>query len=266
MLGSIVGDIIGSVHEGKGTKFKKFDLFVPHSCFTDDTVLTVAVADWLMTGGDLINTLQSWFLRYPNAGYGGMFISWALQKNREPYNSWANGSAMRVSPVAWAFSDLDSVLEKARESAEVTHNHPKGIVGAQATAAAIFLARTGHAKPEIKKYIETTFHYELSRSLREIRAGYIFDVSCAGSVPESIIAFLESSSYEDAVRNAISLGGDADTMACIAGGIAEAFYGGVPEEIVTVAVSRLDSRIRETLEQFQAWQSSNQKSQIRTQE
>lgn len=250
MLGSIAGDIIGSVHEATATKFKKFPLFVPESRFTDDTVLTVAVADWLLEGGELRDVLQRWFFRYPNAGYGGSFISWAVQQKRDPYNSWGNGSAMRASPVAWAFNDLDTVLAKAKESAEVTHNHPHGIAGAQATAAAIFLARTGHDKPAIKGYIETNFRYELSRTLREIRAGYLFDVSCQGSVPESIIAFLESTGYDDAVRNAISLGGDADTMACIAGGIAEAFYGGVPLEIEAEALARLDGRLRKVVDAF----------------
>jgi ADP-ribosylglycohydrolase len=167
-----------------------------------------------------------------------------------PYNSWGNGSAMRASPVAYVHDNLDDVLEEAKKSSEVTHNHEHGIRGAQATAAAIFLARTGSTKDQIRQYIQETFDYFLDETLAQIRPTYLFDVSCQGSVPQSIIAFLESTSYEDAVRNAISLGGDADTMACIAGGIAEAFYGGVPEEIRTQTLSRLDDRLRRVVEEF----------------
>jgi ADP-ribosylglycohydrolase len=250
MLGAIAGDIIGSVHEGAGTKTKTFPLFTPHSRFTDDTVLTVAVADCLLHKRDYVDAFHDYFNAYPLAGYGGTFIWWASSRRREPYQSWGNGSAMRVSPVAYAGETLEEVLQLARQSAEVTHNHEQGIRGAQATAAAIFLARTGSSKEQIRQYTEETFGYFLDETLADIRPTYAFDVSCQGSVPQSILAFLESESYEDAVRNAISLGGDADTMACIAGAIAEAFYGGVPEEIRARALAALDERLRGIVEEL----------------
>ncbi len=252
MLGAIVGDIIGSVHEGARTKTKQFPLFVPESTFTDDTVLTIAIADSLLNDRDYVDVLHEYFHAYPNAGYGGTFFRWCTYRSREPYNSWGNGSAMRVSPVAYVHDSLEEVLEEAKRSAEVTHNHEHGICGAQATAAAIFLARTGCSKVEIRQYIQKRFEYYLDETLAEIRPTYQFEVSCQGSVPQSIIAFLESTNYEDAVRNAISLGGDADTMACIAGAIAEAFYGGVPDEIRTKALGLLDERLRGVAEDFVA--------------
>jgi ADP-ribosylglycohydrolase len=250
MLGAIAGDVIGSVHEGAGTKTKQFPLFVAESRFTDDTVLTLAIADALLHRRDYVDTLHEYFHAYPDAGYGFTFFQWCLLKRREPYNSWGNGSAMRVSPVAYAHDTLDEVLNEARRTAEVTHNHPQGIRGAQATAAAIFLARTGHSKQEIRRYLEDTFDYFLDETIAQIRPTYHFDVSCQGSVPQSIIAFLDSNDYEDTLRNAISLGGDADTMACIAGGIAEAFYGGVPEDIRVQTLSLLDDRLRGVAEAF----------------
>jgi len=211
MIGAIAGDIIGSVYEVTPIKTKEFPLFSRHSIFTDDTVLTVALADSILNNVPYVNKLKEYHHHYPWAGYGGHFERWASSGSSQPYNSWGNGSAMRVSPVGFAYQDLATVLEKAKQSAEVTHNHPEGIKGAQATAAAIFLARTGQDKAAIKEYIEKTFGYPLSRPLDKIRPTYFFDVSCQGSVPQSIIAFLESDSYEDAVRNAISLGGDSDT-------------------------------------------------------
>lgn len=250
MLGAIAGDVIGSVHEGAGTKTKDFPLFVPGSTFTDDTVLTVAVADALLARRDYAGAFHEYFARYPYAGYGGAFFQWASERRRTPYGSWGNGSAMRVSPVAWAFDTLDEVLEEARRTAEVTHNHEEGIRGAQATAAAVFLARHGAEKESIRAEIARRFGYRLEQTLDELRPSYGFDVSCQGSVPQSIIAFLESSSYEDAVRNAISLGGDADTMACIAGAIAEAHYGGVPAGIEKQTLAALDPPLRETVERF----------------
>ncbi|HEV8060142.1 MAG TPA: ADP-ribosylglycohydrolase family protein [Gemmataceae bacterium] len=250
MIGAIAGDVIGSVHEGAGTKTKDFPLFVEDSGFTDDTVLTVAVAQRLLHGGDYIDLFHEYFHAYPRAGYGGTFLRWAGYRHREPYNSWGNGSAMRVSPVGFACDSLDEVLVQARHSAEVTHNHPEGIRGAQATATAIFLARSGREKKDIQAHIEREFGYNLSERLDDIRGKYSFDVSCQGSVPQSIIAFLESDSYEDAVRNAISLGGDADTMACIAGGIAESFYGGIPEDIRSRTLALLDERLRGVVEEF----------------
>jgi ADP-ribosylglycohydrolase len=250
MLGAIAGDVIGSVHEGARTKTKAFPLLRPESRFTDDTVLTVAVADCLLHGRDYVDALHDWFSAYPNAGYGGTFWLWASSRRREPYQSWGNGSAMRVSPVAYARTTLEEVLAEARRSAEVTHDHEQGIRGAQATAAAIFLARTGRTKEEIRQYVEEQFGYFMDETLDELRPTYPFDASCQGSVPQSIIAFLESTDYEDAVRNAVSLGGDADTMACIAGAIAEAYYGGVPPTIAEPVLVRLDDRLRRVVGDF----------------
>jgi ADP-ribosylglycohydrolase len=250
MLGAIAGDVIGSVHEGARTKTKDFPLFTPGSRFTDDTVLTVAVADCLLHSRDYVDALHDYFHAYPYAGYGGTFIQWAGSRHRQPYNSWGNGSAMRVSPVAWTGTTLDEVLAEAKRSAEVTHNHEHGIRGAQATAAAVFLARTGSSKEQIRRYIQEQFDYFLDDTLADLRPRYPFDVSCQGSVPQSIIAFLESTDFEDAIRNAISLGGDADTMACIAGAIAEAHYGGVPREIAEPVLARLDDRLRDIVGEF----------------
>src|SRR5262249_44454914 len=250
MVGGIAGDVIGSVHEGTRTKTKDFPLLTPESRFTDDTVLTVAVADCLLHGRDYVDALHDYFHAYPNAGYGSTFILWASSRRREPYHSWGNGSAMRVSPLAYARATLGEVLEEAKRSAEVTHNHEQGIRGAQATAAAVFLARTGSSKEQIRRYTEEQFGYFLDESLDELRPTYPFDVSCQGSVPQSIIAFLESTGFEDAVRNAISLGGDADTMACIAGAIAEAFYGGVPPHIAEPVLAVLDDRLRGVVREF----------------
>src|SRR5262245_13626328 len=244
MLGAIAGDVIGSVHERTRTKTKEFPLFVPDSRFTDDTVLSVAVAECLLHGRDYVDAFHDYFQAYPDAGYGTTFWMWAASGRRDPYQSFGNGSAMRVSPVAYAATTLDEVLAEAKRSATVSHNHPEGIRGAQATAAAVFLARTGATKDDIRRYIETQFDYFLDETLADIRPTYPFDATCQGSVPQSIIAFLESTSYEDAVRNAISLGGDADTMACIAGAIAEPFYGGVPAEIAEPVLARLDDRLR----------------------
>lgn len=250
MLGAIAGDIIGSVYETQALKTPFFPLFDRHSRPTDDTVLTVALADSILHGADYVDKLKEYFRRYPHAGYGGTFRRWALSLSRSPYNSWGNGSAMRVSPVGHAYDSLEEVLAQAKKSADVTHNHPEGVKGAQATAAAVFLARSGEGKAAIKEYVADTFGYDLGRALDDIRPHYCFDVSCQGSVPESILAFLESTDYEDAVRKAISLGGDSDTMACIAGGIAEAFYGGVPEEIGREALARLDPHLRGVVEAF----------------
>lgn len=250
MLGAIAGDIIGSVHELAGTKTRDFALFTTESHFTDDTVLTVVVADGLLHGRDYVDLFHEYFERDMLAGFGMKFILWAGRRTREPYHSHGNGSAMRVSPVAVVFDSMEEVLAGARRSAEVTHNHPEGIRGAQATAAAGFLARTGADKPAIKAFIESQFGYDLSARLDDLRDGYGFDVSCAGSVPPSIIAFLESDDYEGAVRNAISLGGDADTMACIAGGIAEAFHGGIPRAIAEEALGRLTPPLRTVFDEF----------------
>jgi ADP-ribosylglycohydrolase len=250
MLGAIAGDIIGSVHEFLGQKTKEFPLFVPESRFTDDTVLTVAVADCLLTSSPYLDKFREYALSYPNRGYGVGFWHWVKSESRQPYNSWGNGSAMRVSPIAFAFPTLEEVLKEAKASAEVTHNHPEGIRGAQATAVATFLARQGESKHKIRSAIEKQFQYDLSRSTASIRHTYSFNESCQGTVPEAISAFLESEDYEDAIRLAISLGGDADTLACIAGGIAGVFYGGVPGHIPTHAWALLDEPLRKTVQRF----------------
>ena len=250
LCGAMAGDIIGSFYEFNATKKYDFYLFTPFSKFTDDTVMTVANADWLITGESLLGVMQDYGNRYPHAGYGGMFRTWLREDEPKPYNSFGNGSAMRVSPVGWAFDTLGKTLEAAKESAEVTHNHPEGIKGSQATAACIFLARTGKSKDEIKDYIEKTFGYNLSRTCDEIRLDYHFDVTCQGSVPESIIAFLESTDFESAVRLAVSLGGDADTMGAITGGIAEAYYGGVPEHIRKEVLKRLPTEFIDVMQKF----------------
>ena len=250
MLGAIAGDIIGSVYEHFNIKSTEFPLFRPESRFTDDTVLTIAIADSILNGEPYAQKLKEYYRHYPRAGYGFHFAQWASSDNAEPYNSWGNGSAMRVSPVGFAFGTLEEVLDQAASTAEVTHNHPEGIKGAQATASAIYLARSGSAKKEIAKFIQDRFGYDLSESLDSIREYYTFDVSCQGSVPQAIIAFLESNDYEDAIRKAISIGGDSDTIACIAGGIAEAFYGGIPESIELEVIAALDERLSKIIAKF----------------
>lgn len=250
MIGAIAGDIIGSVYEWRPVKTTNFPLFSRDSRFTDDTVLTVSVADALLHGSDYADKFKQYHRWYPRAGYGAFFDMWASSPDREPYNSWGNGSAMRVSPVGWAFESLDDVLEEAERSAEVTHNHQEGIKGAQAAASAVFLARVGHSKREIKEFIERTFGYDLSEPLDRIRQSYTFDVSCQGTMPQAITAFLESENYEDAVRKAISLGGDSDTLACITGGIAHAFYRTIPQFILAEVTRILDHRLNRVVLEF----------------
>lgn len=250
MLGAIAGDIIGSVYEKEPVKDVRFPLFREDSRFTDDTVLTIAVADSLLTGAPFADQIKGFALRYPLAGYGGTFRKWMAGMIQGPYNSWGNGSAMRVSPIGFAFEQLEGVMDAAKASAEVTHNHPEGVKGAQAVAVAIYLARSGFGKPYIKDHIQREFGYDLEQKLEDIRPGYSFDVSCQGSVPESIISFLESTNWEGAVRNAVSLGGDSDTMACIAGAIAEAFYGGVPVEIEAEVMKRIPEDFQKTIAVF----------------
>ena len=240
MYGAILGDIIGSPYEfDKGEKTKFFLLFHPRARFTDDTVMSIAVAEALLDVGreaeenivcrTVITSMQSWGRRYPRAGYGGRFRIWLKEKNPQPYGSYGNGSAMRVSSVGWLYDTIERTREIAHWTAEVTHNHIEGLKGAEAVAIAIFLARTGESKATIQKYITDEFGYDLSRTLDEIRPTYRMDVSCQGSVPEAIIAFLEATAFEDAIRNAVSIGGDTDTIACISGSIAEAFYGLSPQ-------------------------------------
>ncbi len=232
MLGAIAGDIIGSVYEHRPIKKKGFPLFDLQCRFTDDSVLTIAVSHAIVTGVSYQQAIRDIGRQYPDAGYGYGFFRWLFSDDPRPYNSWGNGAAMRVSPVGFAFDDDHTVLREAAKTAEITHNHPEGIKGAQAIALAVFLAKNGEDKPSIRKRIQETFGYDLSRTIDEIRPGYAFNISCRGTVPEAIIAFLDSVSFEDAVRNAISLGGDSDTLACIAGGIAEAYYREVPTVIL----------------------------------
>ena len=260
MYGAILGDIIGSPYEfDQGKKTKDFPLFSRCSTYTDDTVMTVAVAEVFLDAqpnadiewirNRLIKCMQRYGRRYPNAGYGSMFSNWLGARNPQPYRSFGNGAAMRVSSVGWLYNDLDSVRQMARLSAEVTHNHPEGIKGAEATAVAIYLARTGSSKAEIKTYIEENFHYDLSRSCDEIRLNYFHVESCQETVPEAVTAFLEGESFEDVIRTAVSLGGDCDTLTCIAGSMAEAFYG-VPEELKEACRNRLPECLLEVLQRF----------------
>ena len=249
MIGAIAGDMIGSPYERFPTKNKDFHLLV--SGFTDDTVLTIAVADAILKQADFAVSIKSFAQRYHHLPYGGSFRRWMWSWESRPYNSFGNGSAMRVSPVGFAGDSIEEVLLIAKQSAEVSHNHPEGIKGAQATALSIYIARQGEGKETIRREIEDRFGYDLRRTVDDIRPGYAFDITCQGSVPESIIAFLDSVSYEDAIRNAISLGGDADTMACIAGGIAQAYYGKVAPNIVRKVREKLPEEFIKILDEFQ---------------
>jgi ADP-ribosylglycohydrolase len=250
MIGAIAGDVIGSVHEHTGTKSTDFPLFDPRSRFTDDTVLTVATAYAILTGTSYETAYRDFGRRYPNAGYGRAFYGWLFVAEPGPYNSWGNGAAMRVAPVGLAFDTADDVLREAERSAAVSHNHPEGIKGAQAAALAVFMARTGASKDEIREQLTHRFGYRLNRTVEAIRPEYRWDVSCQGSVPEAILAFLDASGVEDAIRLAVSLGGDADTQAAIAGGIAEAFYRTVPDSIVAMVRDRLPRDLLEVTDAF----------------
>ncbi len=268
MLGAILGDMVGSIYEFDNIKTTQFELLGKRSTFTDDSILTIAVADWLLEGNlnkeKLIATLKRYVKKFPNpmGGYGSRFQQWAFSNENKPYNSWGNGSAMRVAAVGWAFDTLDETENVAKLTAEITHNHPEGIKGAQATAAAIYLARTLSTKQEIKEYIESKYGYNLSRTCDEISPSYRFNESCAGTVPEAITAFLESSDFETAIRLAVSLGGDTDTLACITGGIAEAFYGmtnSIPETTISEynliyfeeqTINRLPENLKKVVAEF----------------
>jgi ADP-ribosylglycohydrolase len=250
MIGALTGDIVGSIYEFNNIKTTVFPLFQETCYFTDDTVLTVALADSLLTGKSYEVIMRDYYLRYPEAGYGGTFRRWARREIEGPYQSWGNGSAMRTSPVGWAFNSLEEVLLKTEEYAAITHNHPEGIKGAQAAATAIFLGRTGASKDDIRRYESTMFGYDLSHSCDQIRPAYRFDVSCQGTLPPAITAFLESTDFESALRLAVSLGGDTDTLTCITGGIAEAFYGGVPQPIFRQTMDFLDEQLRSVAERF----------------
>lgn len=257
MLGSIVGDIIGSRFEGHNSRIKTmdFELFDKGSKFTDDTVMTIAVADWLMRDpkhqhATLVKIMQTYGRMYPSAGFSHATKAWLNSDEPQPYGSFTNGAAMRVSPIGWAFESMEETLEVAKRSAEVSHDSEQGITAAQAVSAAIFMARHHASKAEMKAYIVQNFHYDLSRSIEEIRPKYDFDCSCEGSVPEAIVAFLDGEDFESTIRLAVSLGGDSDTQACIAGGIAEAYYGQIPREITANAIHKLPSQFREVLLEF----------------
>jgi ADP-ribosylglycohydrolase len=250
MIGAIAGDIIGSAYEWNRTKSTDFELFTSQSGPTDDTVLTIAVADCILHGKEYAATFKEYGRRYPQAGYGGMFLKWLGSTSLATYNSFGNGSAMRVSPVGFAFSTLADVLAEATKSAEVTHNHREGIKGARAIAVAIYLARQGETKDQIRKYIERTFGYYLDAKLDDIRPQYSFDETCQGSVPQAIMAFLESENYDDAVRKAVSLGGDSDTLGCMTGGIAQAYYKHVPDNIVMKVRELLNEDLLEVIDEF----------------
>jgi len=262
MYGAILGDIIGSPYEfDRSGKTKDFPLFSPESRYTDDTVMTIAVADAFLAVSleddedkirrKLIDSMQKFGRAYPRIGYGARFLNWLFSEKPQPCGSWGNGSAMRVSSAGWLFEDLNTVLNMARLSAEVSHNHPEGIKGAQAAAAAIYLARTGSPKVKIKSYIEDTFGYDLSRTCDEIRPTYHHVASCQETVPEAITAFLEGQNFEDVIRTAVSLGGDCDTLTCIAGSMAEAFYG-VPENLKQQCRRRLPEDLLAVLVRFDA--------------
>ncbi len=264
MYGAILGDIIGSPYEfDMGKKTKEFPLFSKRSQFTDDSVMTIAVADALMninkeSDDDAVHqavskAMRLWGRNYPHAGYGNRFSSWLFEDGQQqPYGSWGNGSAMRVSSVGWLYDAIEETRRYAKLTAEVTHNHPEGIKGAEATACAIFMARNGASKDEIKEYIIHEFDYDLSRTCDEIRPGYHHVESCQETVPEAITAFLEGNDFEDVIRTAVSLGGDCDTLTCISGSIAEAFYG-VPEDMKAQCRKRLPGDMLEILDQFEEY-------------
>ena len=260
MYGAILGDIIGSPFEfDRGDKTKDFKLFSRRSHFTDDSVMTLAVCEALLKVGQdatvkeiedtVISSMQSWGRRYPHEGYGGYFRRWLTARHPEPYNSFGNGSAMRVSAAGWLYDSLEKTRVVAKATANVTHNHPEGIKGAEATASAIFMARNGSSKEEIKKYIENEFHYDLNRTLDEIRPSFHMDETCQKTVPEAIIAFLESRDFEDAIRNAVSLGGDTDTLGAITGSIAEAYFG-ISETLISECRNRINKDMRDVVDAF----------------
>lgn len=261
MYGAILGDMIGAPYEfDKGDKTKDFPLFSRGSEFTDDSVMTIAVAEALLglsrdaddetVRRAVIRSMQAWGRKYPYAGYGGRFRGWLTEQDPQPYYSWGNGSAMRVSPAGWLYDTIEETRKYAGLTAEVTHNHPEGIKGAESTASAIYLVRTGSSKEDIKDYIVREFGYDLSRTCDEIRPYYHHVESCQETVPEAITAFLEGTDFEDVIRTAVSLGGDCDTLTCIAGSIAEAFYG-VPDELKAECRKRLPGDMLAVLEQFE---------------
>lgn len=273
MLGAIIGDTVGSVYEFNNIKTMNFPLFSPESNYTDDSIMTMAVADWLLkdpTHG--MDALEASFISFarkypcPMGGYGGGFNRWLFfpeelgdyesrdfkPGTRHPYNSWGNGSAMRASANGWMFDTLEETERVAGLSAAITHNHPEGIKGAQSTAAAIFMARNGSSKEEIRSYITEKYGYNLNRTCDEIRPVYGWDGSCQGTVPEAMVAFFDSTDFESAIRLAVSLGGDSDTLACITGGIAEAFYKEIPDDIALTEWNLLPEDFKEILKEIEA--------------
>lgn len=259
LIGAIAGDTIGSIYEFNNTKHTDFELLQPSMNYTDDSLMTLAVADWLLNRNQadddahlLTNTMRYWAYKYPcpMGGYGSRFHRWLLSPSPKPYNSWGNGAAMRVSAVGYAADSIEQAMDLAKRSAEITHNHPEGIKGAQATAAAIFMARTGSSKEEIRDYVEQHFDYNLHRTCDEIRPIYHFEESCQGTVPEAMVAFFDSHDFESAMRLAVSLGGDSDTLACITGGIAAAYYNDIPQAIVDFVVNNLPTDLIEVANNF----------------
>lgn len=250
LFGAIFGDIIGSTYEFHNIKQKDFCLFNYRSKYTDDTVMTIATAEALLTDKNYEKAYRRWGLKYPYAGYGGSFMSWLNSDDPKPYNSWGNGSAMRVSPVGFLFDNKEEVLRESKRSAECTHNHIEGIKGAQATAYSIYMALHNKSKEEIKSTIEKDFDYDLSRKLNDIRLIYKYDVSCQGTVPEALIAFLESDSYEDSIRNVISIGGDSDTLGAICGAISFAYYKTMPKECSDFVFNLLPEDMLEVISEF----------------
>ena len=262
MIGAILGDIVGSPYEFHNIKKENFPLIQQKSRYTDDTVMTLAVARSLMDGYGktdeeiteiLITNMKKYGRMFPDAGYGGMFYKWLMTEETKPYNSFGNGSAMRVSSVGWLYPTMEETLHMAALTAGVTHNHPEGIKGAQAIAAAIYLARTGADKEEIMDYVRRNFMYNLDFTMDEIRPGYHFDVTCQGSVPQAIRAFYEGSDYESTLRKAVSIGGDSDTISCMAGGIAEAYYG-MPEVLKEACLDILPKELRRIVVQFETFE------------
>ena len=251
IIGAIIGDVIGMPYEFNNTKDYNFEMFLPSATFTDDTVLTVAIADCILHDKDFTKTVWEYGRKYTHRGYGGNFSRWLHSDNPQPYNSYGNGSAMRVSPVGFAFDDIDTVMDVAEQTAVISHNHPEGIKGAQATATAILLARQGKSKDEIKNFIETKFNYNLNFTIDGIRPFYRFDVTCQGSVPVAIVAFLDSKNFEDAIRLAISVGGDSDTIGAITGAIAAAYYKEIPQEILNFTLSKLPAEFIEIIDEFE---------------
>jgi ADP-ribosylglycohydrolase len=252
MLGAIVGDIVGSIYEFNNHRSKDFPLWGPRCSFTDDSVLTVALADTILSGGDYADAMRRYGALYPDESYGLKFRKWLGDPSLGPYHSFGNGAAMRISPAGWAHATLEETLTRARAFTAVTHDHPEGIKGAEATAGAIWMARHRATRAEIRAWVEKHAGYDFSRTCDEIRPAYEFNETCQDTVPEAFTAFFESTDFEDAIRLAVSLGGDSDTLACITGGVAEAFYGGVPKEIEREALSRLDARLRDVTLRFRA--------------